>query len=177
MVLLCPVRVNCFVKGKSSMIFGHVRNYESDFWWLPQPLKIAVDHLKRTDFATLPAGSYDLQGKDIYVQVNDVTTRPFAETRPEVHRQYVDVQFLVRGREKIGVASDTGNNAVAEDLLAERDLLFYAAMENEFTLTMTPGSFAVFMPSDVHRPACAFDQPEAIRKVVVKVRASLLAGA
>lgn len=159
------------------MIFGNVKDLESSFAWLPKPLKTAVEHLKQTDFNALPAGNYDLQGKDIYVQVIDMTTKPFAETRAEVHRQYIDVQFLVRGREKIGVASETGNNVVAEDLLAERDLLFYTGMENESTLTMTPGSFAVFLPTDVHRPACAFDQPEAIRKVVVKVRVSLLAGA
>ena len=159
------------------MIFGNVRDFESSFTWLPKPLKTAVEHLKQTDFNALPAGNYDLQGKDIYVQVIDMTTKPFAETRPEVHRQYIDVQFLVRGREKIGVASDTGNNGVAGDLLAERDLLFCKTMENESTLTMTPGSFAVFLPTDVHRPGCAFDQPEAIRKVVVKVRVSLLAGA
>lgn len=159
------------------MIFGHVNDLGSAFAWLPTPLKTAVEHLKQTDFNALPAGNYDLQGKDIYVQVIDMTTKPFAETRPEVHRQYIDVQFLVRGQEKIGVASDTGNNGVAEDLLAERDLLFCKTMENESTLTMTPGSFAVFLPTDVHRPGCAFDQPEAIRKVVVKVRLSLLAGA
>lgn len=159
------------------MIFGHVNDLDTAFAWLPAPLKTAVEHLKQTDFNALPAGNYDLQGKDIYVQVIDMTTKPFAETRPETHRQYVDVQFLVRGREKIGVASDTGNNGVAEDLLAECDLLFCKTMENESTLTMTPGSFAVFLPSDVHRPGCAFDRPEAIRKVVVKVRLSLLAGA
>ena len=77
----------------------------------------------------------------------------------------------------MGFASETGNNAVLEDLVEARDLLFYTGMENESTLTMTPGSFAVFLPTDVHRPACAFEQPEAIRKVVVKVRFSLLAGA
>lgn len=159
------------------MIFGHVNDLETAFAWLPKPLGMVVDHLKNTDFAKLPAGNYDLQGKDIYVQVIDLTTKPFVETRPEVHRQYIDVQFLVSGQEKIGVASETGNNTVAEDLLAERDLLFYTGAENESMLTMTPGSFAVFMPSDVHRPACAFDQPEAIRKVVVKVRVSLLSGA
>jgi YhcH/YjgK/YiaL family protein len=158
------------------MIFGNVKDLESGFAWLPKPLKLAVEHLKQTDFAALPAGNYDLQGKDIYVQVIDMTTKPFAETRAEVHRQYIDVQFLCRGREKIGVASETGNNAVAEDLLASRDLLFYSGMENESTLTMTPGSFAIFFPSDVHRPGCAFDQPEAIRKVVIKVRVSLLEG-
>ena len=158
------------------MIFGHVNDFEKAFSWLPQPLRVAVEHLRQTDFSRLPAGNYDLQGKDIYVQVIDMTTKPLAETRPEVHRQYIEVQFLVSGHENIGVASDTGKNTVAEDLLAERDLLFYAGAENESTLVMTPGSFAVFMPNDVHRPGCAADKPEAIRKVVVKVKASLLAG-
>lgn len=156
------------------MIFGNVKDLESSFAWLPAPLKIAVEHLKTTDFCALPAGNYELQGRDIHVQVIDMHTRPFADTHPEVHRQYIDVQFLARGSEKIGVATDTGNNQVGRDKLAEHDLLLYTGMENESTLTMTPGSFAIFLPTDVHRPGCAADQPQAIRKVVVKVRASLL---
>ena len=159
------------------MIFGNIKDYESGFAWLPQHLKTVIEHLKQTDFQALPVGNYDLQGKDIYVQVFDMTTKPFAETRPEVHRQYADVQFSVCGREQIGVASDDGGNAVAEDLLAERDLLFYAGVQNESMLTMTPGSFAVFLPSDVHRPGVAVGGPATVRKVVVKVRVSLLAGA
>lgn len=158
------------------MIFGHINDFEKTFSWLPQPLKLAIEHLKKTDFTRLPAGNYDLQGKDIYVQVIDMTTKIFCETRPEVHRQYIDVQFLVSGRENIGVVPDSGKNTVAENLLAERDLLFYSGVENESTLSMTPGCFAIFMPSDVHRPGCAADQPEAIRKVVIKVKVSLLAG-
>ncbi len=158
------------------MIFGNIKDYESGFAWLPQPFKTVIEHLKQTDFQALPVGNYDLQGKDIYVQVFDMTTKPFAETRPEVHRQYADVQFSVCGREQIGVASDDGGNAVAEDLLAERDLLFYAGVQNESMLTMTPGSFAVFLPSDVHRPGVAVGGPATVRKVVVKVRVSLLAG-
>ena len=159
------------------MIFGNIKDYESGFAWLPQPFKTVIEHLRQTDFQALPVGNYDLQGKDIYVQVFDMTTKPFAETRPEVHRQYADVQFSVCGREQIGVASDDGSNAVAEDLLAERDLLFYAGVQNESMLTMTPGSFAVFLPSDVHRPGVAVGGPATVRKVVVKVRVSLLAGA
>lgn len=156
------------------MIFGHVKDLETGFSWLPKPLKAAIEHLKATDFSALPAENYELQGKDIHVLVIDMHTRVFADTHAEVHRQYIDVQFLVHGSEKIGVATDTGNNVVAKDMLAERDLLFYTGMENESTLTMTPGSFAIFMPNDVHRPGCAVDQPQAFRKVVVKVRASLL---
>lgn len=156
------------------MIYGHIKDLASSFAWLPTPLKTAVEHLKTTDFAALPAGNYELQGHDIRVQVVDMLTRPQADTRPEVHRQYVDVQFLVQGAEKIGVAVDTGHNLVFSDQLAERDLLLYTDVDNESALTMTPGSFAVFFPTDVHRPGCVVDQPQAIRKVVIKVRASLL---
>jgi YhcH/YjgK/YiaL family protein len=156
------------------MIFGNVHHAQDIISWLPVPLQAALEHLRKTDFGTLPVGNYDLQGKDIYVQVIDLTTKPFAETKPEVHRKYIDVQFLWSGRERIGFADDTGNNVVAEDLLAERDLLFYRGMENESTQEMYPGNFAVFFPSDAHRPACQADGPQAIRKVVVKVAIALL---
>ncbi len=104
----------------------------------------------------------------------DLTTKPAAENRPEVHRKYIDVQFLCSGRERIGVVADTGENEVAADMLAERDMLFYRDVDNETVLEMRPGNFAVFFPSDVHRTACQTDKPEAIRKVVMKVAVSLL---
>ena len=157
------------------MIFGHLSHADRILPTLPVPLQTAVKHLQATDFAALPAGNYDLQGKDIYVQVIDLTTKPVEETRPEVHRKYIDVQFLCRGRERIGVAEDTGRNAVAEDAMVERDIRFYEGMENESTLEMVPGSFAVFFPYDAHRPGCQAGKPDAIRKVVIKVAVALLA--
>ena len=156
------------------MIFGHVNDLEPSFAWLPKPLRTALEHLRDTDFTNLPAGKYDLQGRDIYVQVIDMKTKLMSESRAEVHRQYIDVQFLFSGAEKVGFAAETGRNLMAEDLLAERDLIFYTGMENESTITMVPGNFAMFFPRDVHRPGVAVDQPMAIRKVVVKVRESLL---
>ena len=156
------------------MIFGHINDLETSFAWLPKPLKLALEHIKKTDFMALPVGNYDLQGKDIYVQVFDATTKPASENRPEIHKTYIDVQFLCQGAEKMGVVADTGKNTVGDDFLKERDLLFYTGVENESMLTFVPGNFAVFFPNDVHRPLCAVDQPMAIRKVVMKVRASLL---
>jgi YhcH/YjgK/YiaL family protein len=141
---------------------------------VPAPLRLALQHLRDTDFTALPAGNYDLQGKDIYVQVIDMSTKPVTDCRPEVHRQYADVQFLVSGREQIGMAVETGKHPVSEDLLATRDLLFYSNVQDETVLTMRPGSFAVFMPSDVHRPGGAIGAPAPIRKVVIKVRVALL---
>ena len=156
------------------MIFGNIRHAEKMFGWLPVPLRTALRYLQSTDIGALAPGVYELQGKDIYVQVNQMTTKAIADTRPEVHRQYIDVQYLHSGRERIGVAADTGKNVVSEDLLAERDLLFYRAAENETMLEMAPGNFAILFPCDVHRPGCQADGPQAIRKAVIKVRLSLL---
>jgi biofilm protein TabA len=156
------------------MLFSHVRHVEQTLSTLPEPLQAAVRHLRDTDFEKLDVGNYDLRGKDIYVQVVDLMTKPPSELRPEVHRQYIDVQFLCRGRERIGVADDSGNNEIAEDLLAERDIRFYRGIENETMLEMVPGNFAIFFPWDVHRPACQADGPQPIRKVVVKVRLAAL---
>ena len=156
------------------MIFGHIRDLESGFAWLPEPLQFALQHLKQTDFAALPNGPYELRGRDIHVNVMEVTTKPSTEARPEIHREYLDVQFLLTGAERIGVVADTGSNVVAEDRLAERDLLFYTDVADESWLNLAPGNFAVLLPNDVHRPYCAVEQPMTIRKVVIKLRVDLL---
>ncbi len=156
------------------MIFGHVRDLDSGFAWLPGPLRFALEHLRQTDFAAVPAGQYALQGRDIFVKVDDLISKPHAQARAEVHRRYIDVHYCFRGVEQLRCACDSGDNAVVEDLLAQRDVLVYAGVENESTLTMTPGSFAIFFPADVHRPGGADHAPGPMRKVVVKVRAALL---
>ncbi|MDR3435065.1 YhcH/YjgK/YiaL family protein [Telmatospirillum sp.] len=152
------------------MIFGNVNNLKDMLPWLPIPLRTAMSYLMGTDFELLPAGRYDLEGDNIYVLIQDATTKPKEDRKPEVHRKYIDVQFLVRGQEAMGIATDTGNNKIRDDLLAERDVIFYEDMENESRLVFKPGDFAIFFPSDVHRPVCQVDESESIRKVVVKVR-------
>ncbi|PKU25758.1 YhcH/YjgK/YiaL family protein [Telmatospirillum siberiense] len=152
------------------MIFGNMNSAPEMLAWLPAGLRTAVSYLMGGDFDTRPAGRYDLAGDDIFVLVQDVTTKPKLEQKPEVHRRYIDVQFVVKGREAIGVAVDTGKNKVREDLLTERDVLFYEAMDDESTLVLKPGNFVILFPSDVHRPVCQVDGPEAVRKVVVKVK-------
>lgn len=152
------------------MIHGHIANLGLARKWLPAALGRAIDLIETTDFAALAPGRHEVSGDDLFFQVIDLTTKPVEENRPEVHRTWIDVQFLVRGSEKIGFAADDGTNTVARDMLKERDLLLYEDVEHESFIEMVPGSFAVFFPEDVHRPACMVDAPCDIRKVVVKVK-------
>ena len=154
------------------MIFGHIS--QPNPCRLPQAIERALDFLRTTDFTALEPGVVEIDGRNIFAQVLDLTTKEQHENRPEVHRRYLDIQFLAWGEEKIGFAIDTGNNQISESLLEQRDIIFYQQMENESFIEMTPGSYALFFPQDVHRPQCHKHKESAIRKIVVKVAVSEL---
>ncbi|MHA6673525.1 YhcH/YjgK/YiaL family protein [Enterobacter mori] len=154
------------------MIFGHIS--QPNPCRLPRAIEKALHFLRATDFTTLPPGVVEIECRTIFAQVLDLTTKEPYENRPEVHRRYLDIQFLAWGEEKIGIAIDTGNNEISESLLEQQDIIFYHDSENESFIEMTPGSYAIFFPQDVHRPACIKDKETAIRKIVVKVAVSEL---
>lgn len=154
------------------MIFGHIS--QPNPCQLPAAIETALNFLRTTDFSQLSPGVVEIDGKTIFAQVIDLTTREPHENRPEVHRRYLDIQFLAWGEEKIGIAIDTGNNEVSEELLEQRDIIFYHHSENESFIEMVPGSYAIFFPQDVHRPACNKNGATPIRKIVVKVAVSAL---
>ncbi len=160
------------------MIFGNIYNefFEQQKQILPKPLQAALTFLQENDMATYPAGKYNktLDGTDVILQVLDLTTAERETLRPEIHRKYIDVQFLASGGpERAAFYNDDKTNEVDEDLLnTERDILFYKNKENSFegSIAMTVGTYAMYFPWDVHVPAiCTDNTPKNIRKIVIKV--------
>ena len=154
------------------MIFSSIHSND-DFKAYPAVIRRVIDYLKNNDFEKMEPGVYELEGKDLYAQVFDAETGPVEEKRPESHEDYLDVQFLVTGEEKLGFTPNTGAYEVAEHIL-ERDLIFYKSVKNEGFVHAVPGCFTVFFPYDIHRPAVAAAEPMVVRKVVVKVRTTLI---
>ena len=152
------------------MFFGHISKINPDLY--PKAIQVAFEYLKNTDFDNLEAGRYSIDGDLIYAQVLDLETKDKANFLPEVHRKYLDVQYMHRGQEVMLVATDLGDNQIAQDYDAERDILFYQQVENESEILLQPGRFAVFFPEDTHRSCQLGGKPSKIRKVVVKVAMS-----
>ena len=154
------------------MLTGSIRAAE-DWSIYPAAIRKALTFLKENDLAAHEPGRFELDGDRMILQVLDQTTAPRASLRPEVHRKYVDVQFLAAGGpERIGWYEDLGDNEVDEDLLdTPRDICFYKNNANarEGVIEMQPGSYAMFFPWDVHIPAIQAGSPAPIRKIVVKV--------
>ncbi|VTN13514.1 Toxin-antitoxin biofilm protein TabA [Raoultella terrigena] len=55
------------------------------------------------------------------------------------------------------------------DWLADKDIAFLAAGEEEKTMILRAGDFVVFYPGEVHKPLCAVGSPAKVRKAVVKM--------
>lgn len=64
------------------MIFGHIA--QPNPCRLPAAIEKALDFLRATDFNALEPGVVEIDGKNIYAQIIDLTTREAAENRPEV---------------------------------------------------------------------------------------------
>jgi YhcH/YjgK/YiaL family protein len=147
------------------MILDHLRNARL-YTGLGPGLTAALAFLERPDLATLPAGRLELDGDRVYAMVNDYTTKPAAEAKWEAHRKYTDVQFLVSGRERVGVAYTPAlEHAAPYD--ETRDFLLLTGKGS--TLALVPGFFLVLGPDDAHQPGMAWGKPAPVRKIVVKV--------
>lgn len=119
-------------------------------------------------------GRHELRGDDIFMNVMTFATQPAESKKAELHAQYVDIQLLLSGEERIlfGVA---GAARQCEEVHTDEDYQLCSAIENEQAVTLKPGMFAVFMPGEPHKPGCTVALSQEIKKTVVKVRASLLA--
>lgn len=125
----------------------------------------ALGHLQTTDFGIVEPGRQDLDGQAIYVMVSDYLTRPEPEGRWEAHRRYIDLQFVVRGTERIGV-SPIGRLAAGE--YDEKKDVTWLTGTGDF-ITLGARRFIILWPEDAHMPGIAAGAPAEVRKVVIKV--------
>ena len=156
------------------MIFSSIHAHD-DLSRYPQAIQKAIEYASNTDFSKLEDGRQPIDGDKMFANLFHLTSKPVEETRPELHRKYVDVQFWICGEELCGVAPFTGSERCVDDSGKEDDLYFYENFKNEFFIHATEGCYAVFFPNDAHRPGvCVDGQPLSYRKVVVKVSLDLL---
>jgi YhcH/YjgK/YiaL family protein len=130
----------------------------------------AFEYLRSGRAGTDAIGRHALDGDDLFVNVEEYTTKPRDQGRWEAHRKYADVQYMVSGCERMGYAVIDGMD-VEEAYDAETDVGFFTG--EGAVLRVPAGVFTVFMPQDVHMPCIADGElgvPGAVRKVVVKVR-------
>nr|WP_321524524.1 YhcH/YjgK/YiaL family protein [uncultured Cohaesibacter sp.] len=151
------------------MIYGSLENLSLDEANLPANILEGLRFIANSDVMSLPLGRHDIDGDRIFALVQEYESKSLEDARPEAHKRYLDIQYVAKGKELIGIAQLAKAPAMSEDLLAEKDVCFFASVPDESMLCLSEGSYAVVYPWDVHRPGCAAGEPTMVRKVVVKI--------
>lgn len=125
----------------------------------------ALEHLASTDWTDVPVGRHLVDGEALVAIVSDYQTQSADRVPWEAHRQYIDVQYVHRGIERLGHAPLETLSVESYD--ADRDLV--TATGAGTFLTLTAGAFAILWPHDAHRPGVWVDGPTLVRKIVLKV--------
>ena len=128
----------------------------------------ALEYLASTDFSALENGKHPIEGDELFALVSTYETEPESVRSFEAHRRYIDIQYILSGREIIYWAA-LQELVPKDEYSVEKDILFLSGTERA-RLQLSPGSFAVFYPQDAHKPNCTWEKPQQVRKVVVKVR-------
>jgi biofilm protein TabA len=125
--------------------------------------------LKNTDLTKLELKKLELDGTNLFVSPSEYTTKNPEEANFEAHRKYIDIQYVVSGKELIGVAPLTAAKAVVTPYDATKDVEFLSFGETKNYKASQERVF-IFFPSDAHRPNLKDGENSKVRKVVVKVR-------
>lgn len=139
--------------------------------YLSQRFSKAYAFLAQDGLDALPLGRNEIDGDDVFANVQEYDTVAASEKQLEAHRGYYDVQFVVSGQELLQYAQLNGLPE-CQPFDEENDFGLYETPEQCMNVVLRAGDLAVLAPEDAHKPGCTLgSEPCHVRKIVVKVRA------
>ena len=110
--------------------------------------------------------TYPLSGRN-KVLVQSLTTKPFEASLLEAHRQFLDIQYIIKGKEVVGWAPvDTLNPT--EEYNEAKDKCMYEG--KSYPMEIAEGYCCVVYTEDAHAPSVHFDEGGQVTKLVIKLK-------
>lgn len=147
------------------MIKDYLKNAKN-YYNLSENLRKGFDWLEKNDLINIPDGKYEIDGQSVYASIQTYETKEDANY--EAHRKYIDIQYMIKGSERIGV-TDLKNCTTCIEYDSEKDLEFFNINCDEEYLALLEKQFMVFFPTDAHKPSISLNKKDFVKKVVVKV--------
>jgi biofilm protein TabA len=123
--------------------------------------------LRNSDLLTIEPGNYAIDGENVYAIITEAPSKAFETSAWESHRKYIDLQYVIAGKEKIGLVH-LASATVSKPYDEEKDYVLYSARGKFYAAK--PGTFFLFFPDDVHRPNINVEGFDIVKKLVVKIR-------
>ncbi|WP_295798705.1 YhcH/YjgK/YiaL family protein [Mucilaginibacter sp.] len=127
----------------------------------------AFAFLRDSDLTKLKPGKYPIDGTNVYATITEAPSKEFEASAWESHRKYIDLQYVIKGQETIGVAP-VSKATVTKPYNEAGDSANYN-VQGQYYVAM-PGTFFLFFPSDAHRPNIKVAGYDVVKKIVIKIR-------
>ncbi len=124
----------------------------------------ALDYLCSAATAAQGPGKYEID-ETMYAWVLAYPSRTPDKGVWEAHRNFLDLQYIVEGVERICYAPI--DRLAPGEYDAEKDFWHFEGQGD--LVTVPAGSFMLLWPSDGHMPCLMVDEPAPVKKVVVKI--------
>jgi biofilm protein TabA len=129
----------------------------------------AFAFMKENELDSLKPGKYQIDGANVYATVTERATKDFDKTIWEGHRKYNDIHYVIKGREKFGIAS-VSSATVTKDFENTKDDIGYRTTKGKY-YTGDQSTFFIIFPKNAHLHGINSDVPGVVKKLVIKVRA------
>ena len=136
------------------------------YYSLSERIQAGLLYLQSAPLSQLNPGDYNIQGDDIIAKVMEYETREEEGAFLEGHKKYLDIQFIISGKEMIGYTPLNGQT-ITSTYNEKEDYAFYKGEYSKFLLA--EHQFAIFFPADLHKPGLNAGEKGFVKKVVLKI--------
>ncbi len=132
-------------------------------------LELISNFVEKFNETNLDDGTYELDGKRVFAMIQSFRTKQqTSEMMFEAHKDYIDVQYIAQGIEKIRFANLSDVNLVQEQYSKGKDIAFYEG-DAKLDFVLEKGTFLLLEPEDAHLPGLSAEKDCFVRKIVFKI--------
>jgi biofilm protein TabA len=129
----------------------------------------AFKFLANSDLLKLEPKRYDIDGDNLYATISEYNTKNEETTKFEAHRKYIDIQYIIKGKEVMNLIPRAMVKDVVTPYDGTKDIEFMN-VDKVVKYVAAPSNFFIFFPSDAHRPGIKDGVSAPVRKIVIKVK-------
>lgn len=148
------------------MVIDYLENAPK-YYSLGESIEKALRFLSDIDLDTLENGKLVLDGDRLFAIVQEYETKDPDQEKLESHKQYIDVQYVVSGEERMGHAF-LQKQIPSRPYNSEDDYMLFDEAPDFFTV-VRKGMFTIFFPEDLHMPCIQNGSSAHVKKIVFKI--------
>jgi YhcH/YjgK/YiaL family protein len=138
------------------------------YYMLHPALEIILDYLESVTSENFSEGKKELSGDEVFVNAIHQHTKTENDAVWESHERYIDVHYMVDGRERIFYAEED-KMQVDRPYDEEKDCTLYKGNDG-FEVYLPKNGFVIFFPGEIHKTMVSDGVSVQSKKLVGKIK-------